>query len=104
VVESDAIPIHPGARAWFERPGLDEVCAAREAITGGEDYELLFAVPPRRRRAFMGAMSRCAPLAATKIGRLTGESGVWLHRPGLANEPLPAGFAHFGVVSGQARG
>ena len=101
VVEADALPIHPGARAWFERSGND---AVRETMTGGEDYELLFAVTPRRRRAFMGAMSRCAPLTATRIGRLTAEPGVWVHRPGLPTEPLPAGFAHFGRAQGPSRG
>ena len=82
---------------------MDAAKATREAITGGEDYELLFAVSPRRRRAFMGAMSRCAPLTATKIGRLTAEPGTWLEWPGVAREPLPAGFAHFGHASGASR-
>ena len=34
------------ARRWFERRGAD---AVHEAITGGDDYELLFAVRPRLR-------------------------------------------------------
>ena len=101
VVEADALPIHSGAQAWFAGHGIDVVAAA---VTGGEDYELLFAVPPRRRRAFFGAMSRSAPLTATRIGRLTAEPGVKLHRQGAEPGPLPAGFAHFGGDSRSLRG
>lgn len=93
VLEANAIPVHAGASDWFARHGADPVTAA---LAGGEDYELLFAVPPRRRRAFLGAMSRCSPLAATRVGRLTAEPGAWLSRSG-GMEPLPAGFTHFGA-------
>jgi thiamine-monophosphate kinase len=86
-----AIPIHDGARAWAARQGIDPL---RLALAGGEDYELLFAVPPRRRRAFAGALRRCADLPVTHVGYLTRERGATLDRDG-AQEPLPAGFQHF---------
>jgi thiamine-monophosphate kinase len=38
IVEADALPVHPGAKIWFERRGVD---IASAAVTGGEDYELL---------------------------------------------------------------
>ncbi len=48
VIEAEALPIDPGARAWFEARGLDPVA---EAMTAGDDYELLITVRPRARRA-----------------------------------------------------
>jgi thiamine-monophosphate kinase len=91
VVLADALPLHPAVRTWAEREHGD---AARLAITGGEDYELLFAVRPRQRRAFLTAARRCSGLPLTLIGKLTAEPEVLLERNGTA-EPLGAGFTHF---------
>lgn len=82
VVNADAVPLGPG---------VSDVMAA---LVGGEDYELLFAVPPRRRRAFLGAMTRCRPLQATRIGSLTRERDMRIAIGDEAIE-LPAGFRHF---------
>ena len=91
VIEADAVPVDAGARAWASRHGHDPLDAA---LSGGEDYELLFAVPRRRTRAFLGAAGRWGGLAVTRIGQLTKEPGAWLERGGR-REPLPAGFVHF---------
>jgi thiamine-monophosphate kinase len=91
VVDATDVPIHPGAAAWAGRQGgplLDF------ALSGGEDYELLFAVPPKRRAAFVAACRRHSGVPVTRIGRLTPEPGCWLERDGR-REPLGAGFAHF---------
>ena len=90
-VLADALPLHPALRTWAEREHRD---AASLAITGGEDYELLFAVRPRQRRAFLAAGRRCSGLPLTLIGKLTAEPDVCLDRNG-ALEPLGAGFTHF---------
>jgi thiamine-monophosphate kinase len=91
VLESRAVPIDPGARRWAESTGLDPLDFA---LAGGEDYELLFAVSRRQRRAFAAVVARCRPVPVTRIGRLTPEPGRWLDRGG-GLEPLPEGFAHF---------
>ena len=91
VIDAAAIPVHPGASAWADRTGIDP---AAFALAGGEDYELLFAVPPRQSRRFAGATRRCRDLPVTRIGRLTAEPGQWLDRSGRL-EPLAAGFVHF---------
>jgi len=49
VVDAGTLPIDPAARRVFESRGADAVNAA---VGGGDDYELLLAVGPRRRRAF----------------------------------------------------
>jgi thiamine-monophosphate kinase len=91
VIDADTIPVHPGARAWADRSGQDPIALA---LTGGEDYEIAFAVPPRRRSRFLAASNRCRDLAMTCIGRFVDEPGHWLQRAG-ARGRLPAGFAHF---------
>lgn len=81
------MPLHPAASA-LGSGGLDL------GLSGGEDYELLFAVPSRSRRAFAAAITRAGSVPITRIGVLTREAGVWLEREGR-REPLPAGFVHF---------
>ena len=82
IVNADAVPVAAG------------VSDVMRAISGGEDYELLFAVPPRRRRAFLGAMTRCRPLVATRIGSLTRERDLRVI-VGDRTIDLPRGFRHF---------
>jgi thiamine-monophosphate kinase len=87
---AEHIPIAPEVRQWFEARGLD---AVREALHGGDDYELLFAVPRRRRRAFLAA-SRLAGVPVTRIGVCAEAAGVRVDgRTDLADPS--AGFRHF---------
>jgi thiamine-monophosphate kinase len=65
------------------------------AITGGEDYELLFTSPPRRRRALHAVLQHARGVACTRIGRVTRERRLVLRRAAGEDEALPAGFAHF---------
>jgi len=91
-IVADAVPLHPGAVEILRTGGRDAVA---RAIEGGEDYELAFAVAPRQRRAFLGAIRRAGNPAVTKIGVFVPEAGLWLERNGK-RQPLPqGGFAHF---------
>jgi len=96
LVEFEALPVHPGATAWASQAGRD---VAGLAVAGGEDYELLFAVPARRRRSFAAALRRCPGVAATRIGTLTKEAGCWLDRARKRTE-LGTGFEHFSRRAG----
>lgn len=91
VIDASAIPVHAGAQRRARELGQTP---ARFALLGGEDYELLFAVPPRRRGRFLTAARRCPELLVTKIGRFERTAGAWLDEDGLRS-PLPAGFGHF---------
>ena len=51
-IDAAALPIDPAARAFFEARGLTPVA---EALTGGDDYELLLAVRPRAQRRLAAA-------------------------------------------------
>jgi thiamine-monophosphate kinase len=93
-VDADALPIDPGARAFFEARGQDPVV---EALGGGDDYELLIAVHPRTQRRLSAAMRR-GDVLLTRIGRCTAERGITLRTAGGASTnagALPDGFSHF---------
>ena len=90
-LNSDAVPIHPGARAWATAEGTDPLSIA---WSGGEDYELLFAVPKRRIRLFLAAIRQAGETQVTEIGVCTKGREVCALAGG-ARSPLPAGFAHF---------
>jgi thiamine-monophosphate kinase len=81
VIDADTLPIEEGA-------------TLRDALDGGEDYELLFATSPRMRSRLKSARRLVKDLSVTRIGRLTVDRAMLLNRNG-GTEPLPAGFAHF---------
>jgi len=73
-IDADAVPVHPGARAWFNGSGRDGVA---EAMTLGDDYELLLAARPRTGRRLAEAMRRSGtPL--TRIGTCTKDPATLL--------------------------
>ena len=82
VIDASAVPIECGA-------------TLPDALSGGEDYELLFAVSPKLRRRLEGVRRLTKDLAVTRIGRLTSDHAFLLERDGRT-EKLPRGFAHFG--------
>ncbi len=92
IVEADSLPIEPGARRWWERSDRDVTTAA---LMGGEDYELLFAVPPSWKGRLRAARQRASSPSLTRIGVLTSDrDAVVLARDGR-RERLPAGYEHF---------
>lgn len=88
-IDAAALPIHAGARRWFA--GRDPVHAA---LAGGDDYELLFAVPRRTRGRLRAVTREARGVPLTRIGELTKDATIVLSRDGRT-EPLPAGFVHF---------
>jgi thiamine-monophosphate kinase len=94
IIDAAALPIEPAARAFFAARGTHGVT---QALTGGDDYELLFAVRPRTQRRLSAATKR-GGVPLTRIGRCTAERGVTLRgEAGSAMdlEDLPRGFTHF---------
>jgi thiamine-monophosphate kinase len=87
-LEGDDVPWHEALReGWSDDEGI-------AAALGGDDYELLFAVPPRRRRAFEALARRSDAPRVTRIGVLTAGKDVVMRR-GRETVALPAGYAHF---------
>ncbi len=81
-----AVPIGDPARAIAAAAGIDPL---KLALDGGEDYELLFTVPPSRERLAVA-------LGCLSIGRITSRrAGVILTAPSGRSTRLPAGgFDH----------
>jgi thiamine-monophosphate kinase len=97
-VDSWALPLSPAAAHVARATG-----APIESLTwsGGEDYELLFAVPKRARRRFAHASGRKGLPPLTRIGVCTKEPAlVVLHQDGR-EAPLPGGYEHFAVPNGR---
>ena len=89
-IDAASLPLHPGARAWFMASG-DAVAAS---VAGGDDYELLFAVPRRARGRLRGVLREARGVPITRIGELTEDRAIGLVSGGRL-EPLPPGFVHF---------
>ena len=91
VIDAGELPIPTEAKAWFTAEGQDPVTAA---LTGGDDYELLFAVSPRRRGRLRTVIQQARGVPVTRIGELTAAPAILLKTDGVS-EPLPSGFTHF---------
>ncbi len=90
-IDAAALPIPAAARGWFRRAGLDPIVSA---AAGGDDYELLFAVPRRARGRLATVIRQARGIPITRVGRLTKEPDTVIVRDGVP-EPLPPGFVHF---------
>ncbi|HEX7137132.1 MAG TPA: thiamine-phosphate kinase [Vicinamibacterales bacterium] len=93
-LDAGTLPIETGARDWFASQGRDVIM---EALSGGDDYELMFAVRPRLRRR-LESLTRYFDVPIARIGVCTAEAGTLLVRSagtGSDVRPLPSGYGHF---------
>jgi thiamine-monophosphate kinase len=90
VLDAAALPRHPAALELW--PGDGSIDAS---LAGGDDYELLFAVPARRRRTFLAAVAQAGGVPVTRIGVITPPGTGVVVRDGARERPLPSGYAHF---------
>lgn len=90
VVELGAIPCHPAVATLWPHD------APRQALLGGDDYELLFAVPRRRRRAFLAALAGGRRVPVSRVGTVTARGeDVVMQAPDGRQDALPRGYEHF---------
>ncbi|HEY0170343.1 MAG TPA: thiamine-phosphate kinase [Pyrinomonadaceae bacterium] len=88
-VDASLLPVDPLLKA----SGVDEGEALGLALDGGEDFELLFTVGPRKVSRLPRAV---AGVPVTRVGEVTGERGkVRLVHDGRARLLRPDGFEHF---------
>jgi thiamine-monophosphate kinase len=92
VLDAEAIPLHedfdPSARVGGK--------ALHMALTGGEDYELLFAAAPGSMDPRRDAFEERFGVLLTRVGTLSAGSGVFLATPDGEVRPLEkGGFSHF---------
>ena len=84
VIERERVPLSAGARrALAATPKL-----WANVLGGGDDYELVIAVPPRKQNALLAA-ARAAGVQVTQIGRFDARTGRATH----ARRPAGAGTA-----------
>lgn len=90
-LDIDALPSSAALLAAFDAAARRELQA-----TGGDDYELCFTAPKTARLAVDDAMRAC-DVPATRIGRITADSGAMVLRDaaGVAWSPPRAGYVHF---------
>jgi thiamine-monophosphate kinase len=91
-IEADALPLSPALRDAF--PDI----TARRALqlTGGDDYELCFTAPPKKRAAVQAALDAVAT-PATRVGRITEGASLRLFDADGLPLALPPrrGYVHF---------
>jgi len=76
IIEQNALPLASG-------------CSVEQAISEGEDYELLFALSPRNRESLERSWTGAFPkIPLTRIGQLTAKREI--EKP-----KFPAGYVHF---------
>lgn len=89
-IEVAAVPMSKAARAAITRhPHL-----LRTALTGGDDYEVLFSVRPGHLDA-LGAAAGTAGIPVTVIGRVSGGPGTRFHQDGVQLDLGKGSFSHF---------
>jgi thiamine-monophosphate kinase len=86
VIESRLLPLSEALRRFQAEPVF-------MALHGGEDYELLFTVPPDKEKK-LDSLRGTLPII--RIGRMIKEPGVFLEVDGECRPLKPAGFSHFG--------
>jgi thiamine-monophosphate kinase len=92
VIDAESLPIEQCAREWWTARGVDPVTAA---LAGGDDYELLFAVPRKCAAAMRTVTRRLAHTPLTKIGAFTKDPRERVLLRAGKEEELPKGFEHF---------
>ncbi len=90
-IDGSKLPVHAGAIDWYARQGQDPIHAS---LSGGDDYELLFAVSRRARGRLRLVARQARGVALTCIGELTADEPLVVLHAGRV-EPVPAGFVHF---------
>ena len=80
------------ARSYWRRENRD---AVQEAVAGGDDYELLFTVHPRRMGRLKAVSRLVTGLALTRIGTVTRTPGVDIIHGDGRRQPVSGGYEHF---------
>lgn len=89
-LEADAVPLSPAVRAAVAaRPE-----ALDRALTGGDDYQILAAVPPERVAAYLSDLAAAGARGAV-VGEVVPGPEVTVHRGGEAVRLADGRFQHF---------
>jgi thiamine-monophosphate kinase len=98
MLRAEASPVSEGLREMARRLGADPLAKPLEwALTGGEDFELLFTCLPEDFPDLALLVETTEPgLKVTPLGEITVEPGLWLvHPDGRRTEMAFQGYDHF---------
>jgi len=91
VIDPSLIPLSTAAKAALKAKNAD----FSSILSGGDDYELLFAVPPEKVEEMLEKL-KIAGFQITEIGRNERDSGIFLlDEQGGLKKVSPKGWAHF---------
>jgi thiamine-monophosphate kinase len=90
-IDAAALPVTEAVRRWSEVHGVDPM---ELALTGGDDYELLFTVRPTHRGRLRQVRRLVGDLPITRVGTVTKERAILVTTVQGARE-LPQGYEHF---------
>jgi len=99
VLEAAALPLTDALRQVAALLGRAPVDLA---LTGGEDYQLLFTTPPEAAAPLRARVAAAALPQPAVIGRLIPGDRVWLEEAGGLRDISGTGFDHFGGVTAGA--
>ena len=95
IIQAEAIPIHPAAQRIAQtkrRSPSTGGIALDLALHGGEDYELLFTAPRKKR-----VPARISGVKITRIGEIVRGRNVKMVQQGKEVELKPRGWEHFRI-------
>ncbi len=90
----DRVPVASCARVLAAEFGLP---AEAFAVSGGEDYELLFTCPLPAVEEIRDTLAHAWGTPAHAIGEITGENGIIFVEADGRARPVDGGFDHFAV-------
>lgn len=94
VLDAARIPVHPDAVRMSGQPG-DGRSPLDHALSDGEDFELVLAMPPDAARVAVAGDDLPHGTRLTIIGEVTGGRGLFLRQLDGTQEPLaPRGYIH----------
>jgi thiamine-monophosphate kinase len=95
-VDTDRLPLSPAFRAataWLAAPPLEV------ALRGGEDYQLLFTVPPGLQTGMASQVKRHLGLNLFRIGEITRDKRIRLITSGRVRALRYRGYDHFAAAA-----
>jgi len=92
VVEVDKLPISPALREWSKEKEKDPFLFA---LSGGEDFELIFTVPRERGEEIRQFIEKESGVPVTIVGEIVLQGGVSLKRGGKEEKEAASGWNHF---------
>ena len=97
VIDAEVASSLIAARAFLSGAGdlFDSDFLLNIALTGGDDYELVFTAPPDQRAA-VHAVARASDTPVTRLGLVEAGTGLWARSPtGIRRRLQANSFDHF---------